>query len=143
MSSNGTGSINAIKSGGASNKSARIWNATAVQNSVATVSSPFETKQDRLKKFNSQLKSKVESKEEFIQDVNDIHCALQQKELLEHSSRRRDRPTSSPIDGHDVTKEYRTKMMDWMVEVCSSFKCSDRSYFLSTQIFDKYLMALF
>lgn len=30
-------------------------------------------------------------------------------------------------------------MMDWMVEVCTSFKCSPRTYFLSCSIFDKYL----
>jgi len=42
--------------------------------------------------------------------------------------------------GHEVTKEYRTKMMDWMVEVCTSFKCSNRTYFLATQVFDKYIM---
>ena len=32
--------------------------------------------------------------------------------------------------------------MDWMVEVCSSFKCSTRTYFLATQIFDKYFLQL-
>lgn len=48
----------------------------------------------------------------------------------------------SPIEGHDVTKEYRTKMMDWMVEVCTSFKCSTRTYFLATQVFDKYMLKL-
>lgn len=45
----------------------------------------------------------------------------------------------TPIEGSEVTKEYRTKMMDWMVEVCTSFKCSSRTYFLSCQIFDKYI----
>lgn len=30
-------------------------------------------------------------------------------------------------------------MMDWMVEVCTSFKCAKRTYFLAVQIFDKYL----
>ena len=31
-------------------------------------------------------------------------------------------------------------MTDWMVEVCTSFKCSSRTYFLAVQIFDKYIM---
>jgi hypothetical protein len=48
----------------------------------------------------------------------------------------------SPIEGSEVTKEYRTKMMDWMVEVCTSFKCSARTYFLSCQIFDKHLQRI-
>lgn len=30
-------------------------------------------------------------------------------------------------------------MTDWMIEVCTSFKCSKRTYFVATQIFDKYL----
>jgi hypothetical protein len=30
-------------------------------------------------------------------------------------------------------------MMDWMVEVCTSFKCSARTYFLSCAMFDQYL----
>ena len=44
-----------------------------------------------------------------------------------------------PLSGHEVTKEYRTKMTDWMVEVCTSFKCTPRVYFLATQYFDKFL----
>lgn len=40
-----------------------------------------------------------------------------------------------------MSKEYRTKMTDWMVEVCSSFKCSPRTYFLSVALFDRYLAA--
>ena len=30
-------------------------------------------------------------------------------------------------------------MTDWMVEVCTSFKCAPRTYFLSVTIMDKYL----
>jgi len=30
-------------------------------------------------------------------------------------------------------------MVDWMIEVCTSFKCSDRTWFLSVAIFDKFL----
>ena len=48
----------------------------------------------------------------------------------------------NPLTGHEVTKDYRTKMMDWMVEVCTSFKCSKRTYFLATQLFDKYLIKI-
>jgi hypothetical protein len=38
-----------------------------------------------------------------------------------------------------ISKEYRTKMIDWMIEVCTSFRCSDRTWFLAVQIFDRYL----
>jgi len=37
--------------------------------------------------------------------------------------------------------EYRTKMVDWMIEVTTSFKCCPRTYFLAVAIFDKYLIA--
>lgn len=30
-------------------------------------------------------------------------------------------------------------MVDWMVEVCTSFKCSARTYFLAVKLFDNYL----
>lgn len=33
-------------------------------------------------------------------------------------------------------------MMDWMVEVCTSFKCSRRTYFLAVQLFDKYFLRI-
>jgi hypothetical protein len=37
-----------------------------------------------------------------------------------------------------MSKDYRTKMVDWMVEVCTSFKCSARTYFLAVKILDSY-----
>lgn len=40
-----------------------------------------------------------------------------------------------------ISSEFRTKMTDWMVEVCSSFNCQPRTYFLAVTIFDKYLIA--
>jgi len=45
----------------------------------------------------------------------------------------------SPLDSHNISKEYRTKMVDWMVEVTTSFKCTTRTYFLAVAIFDTYL----
>lgn len=83
-----------------------------------------------------------------MQDLTDIHTCLHSKELLENALNQQKlggqqrEPVTSPISGHDVTKEYRTKMTDWMVEVCTSFKCSARTYFLAVQIFDKYLVKI-
>jgi hypothetical protein len=50
-----------------------------------------------------------------------------------------DKFTESPLAHHKVSKDYRTKMVDWMVEVCTSFKCSVRTYFLSVALFDQFL----
>ena len=30
-------------------------------------------------------------------------------------------PGQSPIQGHMISSDFRTKMADWMVEVCTSF----------------------
>ena len=51
-------------------------------------------------------------------------------------------PVPNPLSGHEITAEYRTKMTDWMVEVCTSFKCSARTYFMAVQLFDKYITRL-
>jgi len=45
----------------------------------------------------------------------------------------------TPLATHNVSKEYRTKMVDWMVEVTTSFKCTIRTYFLAVAIFDNYI----
>jgi hypothetical protein len=34
-------------------------------------------------------------------------------------------------------------MCDWMIEVCASFKCSQRTWYLSIAILDKYLTACY
>ena len=49
---------------------------------------------------------------------------------------------SSPLEKHNISKEYRTKMVDWMVEVTTSFKCTTRTYFLAVAIFDNYIRGM-
>lgn len=92
------------------------------------------------------MKEKKDSGVLYDRDLKDIQESLQQKELVDNAMKSLKSATNfaqrSPIEMHDVTKEYRTKMMDWMVEVCTSFKCTTRTYFLATQVFDKYLLKL-
>lgn len=84
----------------------------------------------------------MQSGKHYDQDLKDIHTCLHAKELLENALNQQKlgspqkEAVVSPISAHEVTKEYRTKMTDWMVEVCTSFKCSERTYFLAVQIFD-------
>ena len=47
----------------------------------------------------------------------------------------------NPLEGHKISDQYRTKMTDWMIEVCTSFKCAPRTYFLAVTIMDKYLIS--
>lgn len=97
------------------------------------------------------MNKQIESGEHSRQTVKDLHSSQQEREILDNvlkmygqhpSSLKNEEPVPNPIAGHEVTKEYRTKMTDWMVEVCTSFKCTARTYFLAVQIFDKYLTRL-
>jgi len=48
---------------------------------------------------------------------------------------------SSPeklLDGHEVTGVYRAKMVDWMVEVMTAFKCADITFFLAVSLLDRF-----
>lgn len=43
---------------------------------------------------------------------------------------------------HKITGIYRAKMVDWMVEVLSAFKCSDQTFFLAVNLMDRYFSEL-
>ena len=43
---------------------------------------------------------------------------------------------------HKVNGVYRAKMVDWMVEVLTAFKCADQTFFLAINIMDRYFDAL-
>lgn len=108
-------------------------------------------KKSKLAEFQRYMKEQIESGEHHGQALKDLHSSQQEREVLDNvlkmygqhpSSLKNDEPVPNPIGGHEVTKEYRTKMTDWMVEVCTSFKCTARTYFLAVEIFDKYLTRL-
>jgi hypothetical protein len=42
---------------------------------------------------------------------------------------------------HKVNGIYRAKMVDWMVEVLTAFKCEDQTFFLAINIMDRYFDA--
>jgi hypothetical protein len=102
---------------------------------------------EKLAQFRETVKLQVTSGKSYDLNLRDHQQCLQKKELMENARKAPQQgqyqsqgAVTIPIMGHEVTKEYRTKMMDWMVEVCTSFKCSTRTYFLATQIFDKYIL---
>jgi hypothetical protein len=43
------------------------------------------------------------------------------------------------LSEHSIPPGLRAKMVDWMVEVTSSYKCSDQTFFISTRIMDTFL----
>ena len=85
--------------------------------------------------------------------LKDIQETLQSRELVDACRKYgAERPADQagyepataiddPLEGHLISSDFRTKMTDWMVEVCSSFNCQPRTYFLAVTIFDKYLVA--
>lgn len=39
---------------------------------------------------------------------------------------------------HTITNRMRSRMVDWMIEVLSNYRCSEETYFISVGIMDKY-----
>lgn len=46
------------------------------------------------------------------------------------------------LKGHKINGVYRAKMVDWMVEVLTAFKCADQTFFLAINLLDRYFDAL-
>lgn len=46
------------------------------------------------------------------------------------------------MENHKINGIYRAKMVDWMVEVMTAFKCADQTFFLAVNIMDRYFDAL-
>jgi cyclin B len=46
---------------------------------------------------------------------------------------------SNLFDRHKINPEIRTKMVDWMVEVLSVYKCEQETFFLAVYIMDSYI----
>lgn len=60
----------------------------------------------------------------------DIHHHLKK---LEHNTKQ-----SSFLNKHQISPDYRAKMVDWMVEVLTTFKTSDQTFFLAVNILDRF-----
>ena len=48
-------------------------------------------------------------------------------------------PLDSFLKRHTITPTLRSKMVDWMIEVLSSYKMSEESFFRSTMLMDLFL----
>lgn len=46
------------------------------------------------------------------------------------------------LSNHKINGVYRAKMVDWMVEVLTAFKCADQTLFLAINIMDRYFDSL-
>ncbi|EAR88519.2 amine-terminal domain cyclin (macronuclear) [Tetrahymena thermophila SB210] len=43
------------------------------------------------------------------------------------------------LQNHDISYQLRAKMVDWMIEVMKSYKCSEETYFMAVRIMDSFL----
>ena len=46
--------------------------------------------------------------------------------------------TGNALQRHEITPNLRSRMIDWMIEVLTNFKCNDLTFFLSVRIMDRY-----
>ena len=42
------------------------------------------------------------------------------------------------LSAHDIDKGLRARMLDWMIEVTSSYKFCPKTYFSGVQLMDRY-----
>lgn len=47
-------------------------------------------------------------------------------------------PITDCLSGHKITSNLRSRMVDWMIEVLTNFKCDDQTYFLAVSLMDRY-----
>ncbi len=43
------------------------------------------------------------------------------------------------LDEHEITGKLRGRMVDWMVEVMSAYKCKEQTFFCAVSIMDQYM----
>jgi len=39
---------------------------------------------------------------------------------------------------HKITESLRARMIDWMIEVLTNFKCEDQTFFIAVNLLDRY-----
>ena len=49
--------------------------------------------------------------------------------------------TNDSLMKHKITPALRARMIDWMIEVLTNFKCDDQTFFLAVSLLDRYFKA--
>ncbi len=63
----------------------------------------------------------------------DIKTYMRQLEVMQ--------PVDDCLLKHKITPALRGRMVDWMIEVLTNFKCDDQTYFLAVSLMDRYFKA--
>lgn len=45
---------------------------------------------------------------------------------------------SNCLANHKITPALRARMVDWMIEVLTNFRCDDQTFFLAVSLLDRY-----
>ncbi|KRX09298.1 Cyclin-like protein [Pseudocohnilembus persalinus] len=83
--------------------------------------------------------NKIISKAEYKDQDNKDLVRFYSAEIMNHMKMKE--PVTTPIhamENHEIPVNLRAKMVDWMIEVLSSYKCSEQTFFMSVRIMDKY-----
>ena len=91
------------------------------------VSSIVIDPKEELKLFDKNLKN------EYSQQIKKDYSS----DILLHLISK-DVPLSDALKEHSITANLRAKMVDWMIEVLSSYKMSEESFFRSVKYMDKF-----
>ena len=68
------------------------------------------------------------------------YCQLYASEIIEQSHIGH-QPLGSFLITHDIDKGLRARMLDWMIEVTSSYKFTNKTYFTGVHLMDRYFKA--
>lgn len=50
-------------------------------------------------------------------------------------------PVANCLERHQITPILRSRMVDWMIEVLTNFKCEDQTFFVAINLLDRYAKA--
>lgn len=86
----------------------------------------------------SALLSRLETNEVERQNIN---IKAEYGESIELYTRQLEATylTENCLARHKITPALRARMVDWMIEVLTNFKCDDQTFFLAASLLDRYL----
>ena len=119
-------------------KESPILNVSKLSNSFQNLNILTSKESKRIKKEKlitslNEYYQKIESKKIFCYFAQEI------EELNKYIDKNTLKIPPNFLQRHEISKEIRMKMIDWMVEVLNIFKCSEETFFLSVNILDLYI----
>ena len=89
---------------------------------------------------NKNLKNKLKHQQSNIQqETNNLKNNYQGK-IINFELFKSHQIYNEPfLQKHNISKSVRVKMVDWMIEVLSSFGCFSNTFFVSVQLMDSFL----